>query len=279
MYSRELDKLKNLSSVVPCLEGYGIYIAGGAITSVMTNKDVNDIDLYFKDEKAFTAFVALWLSGEFGFNRVVSVTDKSLTLHDTSNEILVQAVYYKWFPSPEDVFKDFDFTINMGLLDLSNSEFHFHENFFKHNSQRYIDVNTNTAYPILTALRLDKYSKRGYYVSKQQFLKVMLSILNLDVKDWSSLKNHIGGMYGLSLEDVFDVSKPFSLKEAIKQIEGLDVECCCKDVTKEVAYKDIENSVLEKVSKEAKEILSEEPYHSWFYFKTYDSLFNLLEED
>lgn len=278
MYSKELKKLESLSDVVPCLEGVGVYIAGGAITSIMTNKDVNDLDLYFKDEKAFTTFVALWLSGEFGFNRIVSVTDKSLTLHDTSSEVLVQAVYYKWFPTPEDVFKDFDFTINMGLLDLSDMEFHFHENFFKHNSQRYIDVNTNTAYPIITALRLDKYSKRGYYVSKQQFLKVMLSIMELDVKDWSSFKNHIGGMYGLSLENIFDDSKPFSLEEAIKQVDEIDVDYSCKAESKGLTNEEIRNSILEKVTKEAKEVLSKEPYYKWFYFQNYDALLDLLEE-
>lgn len=279
MYSKELAKLKELSDVIPCLEDVGAYLAGGAVTSVMTNREVNDLDLYFKDEKSFTAFITLWLAGELGFTQVVSVTDKSLTLHDTTNGILVQAVYYKWFPTPEDVFKDFDFTINMGLLDLSNSEFHFHENFFKHNSQRYIDVNTNTAYPIITALRLEKYSKRGYTVSKQQFLKVMFAIMKLELKDWESLKNHIGGMYGLSLEDIFDVNKPFSLDEVIVQLDGDKIYSNRNVGSGDVDESEVVKYVINKVTKEAKEVLDKEPYCYWFNHPTCNNLLSLLEDN
>ena len=255
MFDKEIKKLQDKWSVLQDLEGLDIFVAGGAITSIMTNKEINDIDLYFKDEKAFTEFIGLWLSGDLGFLSVLSVTDKSITFLSTTEKVVIQTIFYRWFEDAEDIFKDFDFTINMGAYSLKDKSIKLHEDFLKHNSQRYLSVNTGTAFPIISALRVDKYKKRGYTISKPQYFRILLPLVKLNINSWQEFKNHIGGMYGSKVEDLFDTSKDFSLEEALDQIDNNESEYSEEDPT--VYDYEVLKVLLKKVTPKCKEVLEE----------------------
>ena len=219
-FLNEYNKLLSGACIVSSLSGLGIgvFLAGGAITSVFSNKDINDYDLYFRDAESFAKFFGLWLDGDFGASVVVSVTNKSITLHFPNEGVIVQAIYYKWFPCAEDIFDDFDFTVNMGAYCFKEGMFILHKDFLRHNSQRYLEVNTNTSFPLITALRVDKYKTKGYTISKSNFLKIMFSIMKLEIKDWEDLKEHIGGMYGLKVAELFNTENEFSIGEVLSQL-------------------------------------------------------------
>lgn len=185
-----IGKLLNLYSLDNC------FVAGGTITSYFTRNEVNDYDIYPKSMKAAADLVGgffedgLWCP---------SITDKSITFVDASGEHY-QVIYYREWPDAQSIFETFDFTVCMGAYDYSEKKLFLHEDFMRHNSQRYLDFNPQTSFPLISALRLDKYKKKGYYVSKSQFVKVMMAVSQLDIKNWDEFENHVGGMYGHEYE-------------------------------------------------------------------------------
>lgn len=226
----ELDKLKSAcdDELWDILECNNAFIAGGAITSVMTNKPINDIDVYFRNPTDFTRTVldvfgvspdSLYSSQNsvWAFN----ITDKSIMLK--SGDKLVQFIMYKYFPDPYALFESYDFTINMGAYDMKKEDWVFHQDFFRHNAQRYLEFNPNTDYPIVSALRVQKYKERGYGISKAQMLKILMTVSDLQIYSWTEFKDHVGGMYGLVVEDIFDTTQPFSKMEAVLQLDSITI--------------------------------------------------------
>ena len=189
-------------------------IAGGALTSLFTNKEINDVDVYFRSKKLLGLTLLEMFRGDFKM-RCVNVADKSITFINESG-YKVQFIVYKFFKNVIEIFKDFDFTINMIAFDLKDDVLHHHDNAIKHLAQRYLEFNPGTAYPLMSALRVSKYTERGYKISKSQFLCIMMRINCLEINSWGELKSHLGGMYGLNMDDVFPEDQEFSMIKAIE---------------------------------------------------------------
>lgn len=248
MKNNEVAKLRKLVSddiwelFIEC----DVLIAGGAITSVHTNKDVNDLDIYFKSPEMLYKFIQSNYYSEldedstsnFKLSQLVAeqtdicssefsiiftnITDKSLLGIDSQTGQAVQLIIYKIFPTVDDIFNDFDFTVCMGAYSPKEDKFYLHENFLKHNSQRYLEVNTKTSYPLISALRIRKYEERGYKISKAQTLKLLLRISEMKISTWKELKESIGGLYGLNMNEVFDEKVEFSIQNAIEILHNLE---------------------------------------------------------
>jgi hypothetical protein len=225
-YKQEIKKLTSLLSdnTLEILSACNAIIAGGSITSVFCNREVNDIDVYFRSEQDYMVFLDLVFNGQFALV-CNNYTDRSVLFKDKETGQDVQAIVYKFFPTVGDIFNDYDFTINMGALelftDVDKDNVVLHEDFLKHNSQRYLQFNTGTAYPLISALRVNKYVEKGYTISKPQYLRIMFTISNLKLDDWDKVKDHVGGMYGLDLNQVFPKEEEFSIEKVIEILDGL----------------------------------------------------------
>ncbi len=184
------------------------YIAGGAITSVFTNKPINDVDVYFKTERAFQEAVAsayadgLWC---------VSHSARAVTF--SNNGDIVQFMHFDFFPTAQDIFNAFDFTIVMGALNLDSAEFVFHDDFLKHNSQRFLRFHKGTRYPLASATRVLKYLDRDYTIGKGDMLKIVLASRQIPIESWAQLADQLGGAYGEKV--AVNDNKPFSIDAAI----------------------------------------------------------------
>lgn len=221
------------------------FVAGGAVTSVFTHAKINDVDVYFKSRRAFETGVyqayedGLWC---------VAASKRAVTFADRGGSI-AQLMHFDYFPTAEDIFAAFDFTIVMGALDLdagpktkysptlspttsdfvtvgephTDSGFIFHADFLKHNSQRFLKFNPGTRYPLASATRVLKYQQRGYTIGKGDMMKIALAVRGVRIESWEDLKNQIGGAYGdkvvLGNEDT-----PFTLEAAIEALTVDDVE-------------------------------------------------------
>lgn len=227
----EYEKKKLLSNVneelLENLKKGGCFIAGGSVTSVFTNKEIADIDIYVPNKKAAVAICG-WAFGcedvsycasESFAGIVVSTTERSITLKDKYTDILYQVIMFDNFSSPEEIFNKFDFTVCMGAYDCAKEEFVLHEDFLKHCSQRQLHFNENTSYPFVSALRVDKYKKKGYDISRSTFIKILLTCAAKPINSWDELISQIAGLYGDVSGEAFDTDKEFSLEEAISQIE------------------------------------------------------------
>lgn len=186
-YRAEASKITEKCYPIP-----GAFAAGGAVTSVFTGKDINDVDIYFKSREAFEYAVAqayeegMWC---------VSTTKRAVTFTDNGGTP-IQFMHFDFFPTAQTIFDAFDFTVVMGAYDFDTSEFVFHDDFLKHNSQRFLRFHPGTRYPLASATRVLKYQDRGYTIGKGDILKIALAARKPKIETWEDLKDQIGGAYG-----------------------------------------------------------------------------------
>lgn len=218
-----IDKLKSNISVAHLLtymsENGGCYVAGGAMTAIATGKhdQIEDYDIYFPSKEAAVSAIRYMKENN---PHVAFVSDKSIT-YVMGDATKIQFVYYDFYPTADDIFKHFDFTVNMMAYDCRDDKLYTHEAFWMHNSQRFLSINTGTKFPIISQLRLDKYVKRGYKTSRNEMLKLALTIANLNITTWEQAKEQIGNTYGFTLADFKDCEgTEFSITSLIERIES-----------------------------------------------------------
>ena len=110
----------------------------------------------------------------------------------------------------------------MAAYDCASGELTLHDNFLKHLARRSLVVNTDTAYPLISLLRCDKYKERGYNISTKEQMSLMFAVANMEINSWEDAKDHIGGMYGFDVEDLFDEDEEFSLDKVIGQLKSIE---------------------------------------------------------
>ncbi len=212
-YKAEASKIKQACSPIP-----GAFAAGGAVTSVFTGKAINDVDVYFKSREAFEAAVASAYDEGWW---CMSSSKRAVTFSDNGGTP-VQFMHFDVFPTAQAIFDAFDFTVVMGALDFDTGEFVFHDDFLKHNSQRFLRFHPGTRFPLASATRVLKYQGRGYTIGKGDVLKIVLAGRKVKIETWDDLKDQIGGAYGEKV--VFGTEgKEFTLDAAIDALTVDDV--------------------------------------------------------
>lgn len=174
------------------------YVAGGAITSIVTRQEIADFDIYPKN------FDGLVESIEFGLGNgdLVKVSNRALTflLYETrenNKRVVMQVMTFDYFPNPDYIFKNFDFTVCMAAVDLDDYSATYHSDFWRDVSARTLSFNPDTKYPYASLLRTKKYEKRGYEIPKGEFLKIGFTCAQKGMpKNWYELAEQIGGVYG-----------------------------------------------------------------------------------
>ena len=201
---------------------YGIkncFVAGGAITSLYTNKPINDWDLYPKTVSAREDAIR-WLF-ENGYWCAHS-SSRALTFvrnsRDAATDTVEQAqvMIFDTFETAEKIFDLFDFTVCMGAFDFDTEKFVLHDKFLLHCSQRFIQFNPKTRFPYASAWRVRKYEEKGYTIGKMEYFKILMACQDTPINSWRQLKEQIGGVYGESMEIPED--EPYSLERAFEVI-------------------------------------------------------------
>lgn len=211
-----------LEDITDSLKKHKAYIAGGAITSLYTGAEINDIDIYFRDEQSLIDFLDdQWQNNSY----VTCLTKKSILMVKGKEPDYrkLQLIHFKYFNNAEEIFGTFDFTVCMGAYDFASEQFVLHKDFMKHNSQRILKFNKNTAFPIVSLLRVQKYNKKNYSISKPEFIRILLKCMTLDVTTVEKLKDHLGGMYGINYDKIinFVEGEEFSLDAVIDKIADI----------------------------------------------------------
>ena len=227
MFSVEKQKIKQIvgSDLYDLFKDTKCILAGGAITSIFTNKDVNDLDIYFTSKEGLSqVFANVYAVSEdeylSEFDMIVKfATERSMLCIDKYNQQKVQLIHYKIHENVQSVFYSFDFEHVMGAFDFATEQFVLHENFLKTNAQRSIKFNPSTDFPITSLMRVSKYKERGYSISKAQMLRIAFTIANKQYDSWEKVKSEVSGLYGTAPDDLFDETKPFSLEEVVLQLD------------------------------------------------------------
>lgn len=235
---KELNKIKKLldSDIYAALKASKAILAGGALTSIFTGKEINDFDIYFRNFESLELFLKNVYDKDTLIEKDEDYVDmRSHTLicvNSTNRSILfttggengtkIQLIHFGFYEKPEDIFESFDFTINMAAFDFADESFTFHEDFFKDLAGRRLVINTKTNYPLITMLRLGKYQDRGYYPSKKEVLKLGLAVNNLQIESWDELEDQLSGFYGIDVSEMFKEKGEFSLDSALEQFEKVE---------------------------------------------------------
>lgn len=249
----EKNKLKNYigEDVYLELKKYNAIIAGGMITSLFTGNDINDIDIYFSNYDDMIKFA------ENNIGHVVCHTNKATQWVEKYKDGFktFQIIHYRIYDNAEEIFSTYDFTVCMGAYDFKSEEFIFHDEFFKHNSQRILKFNTGTSYPIISALRVQKYENKGYKISKAEMIRIIMQCMTLNVNSYDELKEHLGGMYGESYDRIFEGvnEDEFDINLAIEKIAELSMSDSYFSEYKPIDY-DIE-TILEDMDKSEKTVV------------------------
>jgi hypothetical protein len=221
-YEYEKQQFKNYlgTATYNMLKSYNVIVAGGAITSIFTNKEINDIDIYFRSKQDLSDF----LYNEMRSNWVIAHTDKAFLFKHNGKKL--QAIYFRYFETANDIFNTFDYTVCMGAYDFKSEEFILHEDFLRHNASKILKFNSNTSYPIVSALRISKYLNKGYYISKPEYLRVMLTIANTHITTYEELKAQMGGMYGENYDNILapKEGEELDISSIIEKISDLNLD-------------------------------------------------------
>jgi hypothetical protein len=199
-------------------------IAGGAVTSAFTQTEINDIDVYFRDKESLISLLHELddLNEETYLSPFVIkyVSEKAVLFIDMTTNQDIQFIYQAFYDSPQAIFNNFDFTVNMGAIVLGVNDdddlLVTDERFTTHNLQRKLVLNPATEYPIISALRVNKYKSRGYTMSGIEYLKLMMCIVKLDMNSWEDFKSQLGGVYGVQFDFLYE--EDFTLEETVVKV-------------------------------------------------------------
>lgn len=215
----------------------GCYIAGGAIHSIATGKEINDYDIYPKSLEDFGNILHSLIDEDGCYIMHISdraITMKSNTLKNNNYErLVVQVMFFDWFPTSEKIFDYFDFTICMAAFDCDTEQYHFHPDFYPDIATKTIRFNKNSKFPISSMFRVEKYKNKGYHIGKAEHLKIALSIANTGLpQSWEELEAQLGGTYGrqVSLSKLQSDSNetkdeiPYSFDSAMEMLSELNID-------------------------------------------------------
>jgi len=182
----------------------GCYIAGGSILSIATKSEINDYDVYPKNQQGFEdAIHSLCDNGCF----VVNISDRAITFksntetNEKGERTIIQVMTYDYFETPEKIFENFDFTVCMGAFDTDTKKYVFHDDFYPDIATNTLRFNHKTRYPLNSLLRVNKYRQKGFFISKPEYTKMALTIAKTGLpSSWEELEAQIGGSYGREIE-------------------------------------------------------------------------------
>lgn len=197
------------------IESHDCWIAGGAILSIVMGQEVNDFDIYFK-----TKYDAYDFYKELNGTLIAS-TDKSLVvkIHDSGETFMFNLIIFKFFENALEIFKDFDFTCCKGAW--TGRKFIYDPKFFPDVASRRIVYTPQFRYPIASLMRIHKYKKKGFEISRNEMLKIVLQITQHPVTSLEQLEEELGSHYGMSLKKIYPEEEDFSMQRMIEVLSDL----------------------------------------------------------
>ena len=175
-------------------------LAGGAITSIFSDRPINDFDIYSRDKKDLDAVVGFFENTDA---ELEMETDFARTYKFAGN--IYQVIHMEDLMGDADsIFDSFDFTVCMGSYKFKTDEFYFDDNFFKHLAQKRIVFNNRTPFPIASLVRTKKYMSRGFTMSNVETFKLALAINKLDLSNYKTLRHQLMGMDASILKPMLD---------------------------------------------------------------------------
>jgi hypothetical protein len=219
-------KSKIITNIIPELN-FG-KVAGGAIRAIFANEQICDIDLYLADFHEIA--LARTILENSGFVEIFK-TENAITMSNGKDKVQIITKPEFVGLTNQEIFESFDFTVCMGILDLATQEFDFCKSFFLDLSSKNLAYNVKGKYPISSLIRVQKYIKKGYYISGIELLKIALRIHKLELDNYSVLKDQLNGVDTILLQPLtvlFETggykSKEYNFEEFLELLNRFDLD-------------------------------------------------------
>jgi hypothetical protein len=190
-------------------EKHQAILAGGTFERLSNNEKINDLDLYFR-----TPVQAYKFCQDLRNNyNCVGTTKRSILFKNSSKEIPINVIIFKYFQDAKEILHYFDFECCKASFDFHTKEFYASPEYLLSIQTKQL-IYSRSLFPIGALIRLQKYVKRGYTIDYASLLRLYKDLKNLDITNPEVLESHIGGMYGT----ICDL-KGLTLDEMIQKID------------------------------------------------------------
>lgn len=231
------------------IQHYDCWLAGGAILSLVVGSEINDFDLYFK-----TKYDAFEFYEELN-GTLISVTDKSIVVkrHNNGKTYIFNLIIFKYFDYAQDIFDSFDFTCCKAAW--TGKKFIYDSKFMPDVASRRISYTPSFRYPIASLLRVYKYQKKGFTISRNEMLKIIFMITQHPVDSIEQLEEELGSHYGVSLSKIYPKDEEFSIPRMIEVLSDLPKDIFemtegQQDIKEPQLFKDIRKEIEERTFEE-----------------------------
>ena len=153
-----------------------VFLAGGALSSLCTGRDVNDFDI-FSD---FPEQVCQYLKNmsEQNSSSFTSLYENDFVCNVSYSGKKIQVIKKHAFGNPQEIIDHFDFTVCSAVYD--GQHLYAHDRFFLDNAQRRLVIN-NLPHPLSTFKRTYKYVSYGYAMCPVGMNTLIKAITQLEI--------------------------------------------------------------------------------------------------
>ncbi len=194
---------------------YDCWLSGGAVLSVVMGTEINDFDIYFKSKYDAYEFY-MELNGT-----LISSTNKSLVVkrHQDGETYIFNLIIFQYFEYAQDIFDSFDFTCCKAAW--TGKKFIYDSKFMPDVASRRIVYTPSFRYPIASLLRVYKYQKKEFTISRNEMLKIIFQITQHPINSIESLEEELGSHYGISLKKIYPKNEEFSIPRLVEVLSNL----------------------------------------------------------
>lgn len=192
-------------------------IAGGAVTSVFSGSQINDLDLWFASPDEFAAY-----RKAIEKPNVIPAAETDSAVSYSVKGHRIQLIK-RLFGSPEEIIDAFDFTICMGAFVPATGLFVLADEFLYDLASRTLRYKVGK-YPIASLWRVKKFLARGFNFPAIEAIKLALAINAIKIETYKDLKEQLEGIDTLFLKELTDLmldkkGDVFELDKAIAFME------------------------------------------------------------
>lgn len=204
----------------------GVYLAGGAVSSIFSGLKINDLDFYCESREVADRFSAALIDA-YGYKSACTTENAQTFYKHVGKRKCEVQVITRFTGSPEEVLNTFDFTCVMGLWNFKEGKFYAHEFFLRDVARRRLVYSNKSQYPICALYRTKKYVERGYEFPGSTLVAISLAIHSLQLNTYKDLKDQLLGIDTSMFKEItenMDIDKKFEADEFVQ--DWFDVMEC-----------------------------------------------------
>lgn len=194
-------KVKNIlkdrltSNIMKLLAKYNVILAGGSLTSILTNSLINDFDLYVKNRIDIDKILDK-LKKNYKLTCFVTNNSYNVEVQINNNKISLQFITIKEFinKSELELINSFDFSVCMLAYNFKQNKLYCDEHIYEDIQNRTIHYNYDNLYPISSLFRINKYKSKGFKIETIEILKITLNIKDLKIESNRDLLENLKGV-------------------------------------------------------------------------------------